>query len=53
MSDDKLKRSIAFSGFMACTVSFLAGYVLGMLGWWFLIPIVGIVYFVILGRLNH
>lgn len=53
MSDDTLKRNIALKGTAACTFAFLGGYVLGWLGWWFFIPIIGVVYFVILGRLNH
>ena len=53
MSEEKLKRKIAWSGTGICLLAFLGGYVAGMLGWWFLVILIGVVYFIIYNSLGH
>lgn len=53
MSEDKLKRKIALSGTGICLLAFLGGYAAGMLGWWFLVVLIGVVYFIIYNSLGH
>jgi len=53
MSEDKLKKIIAFLCTILCGVAYAGGYIAGIYGWWFATPLVLVVYFIIINRLHH
>lgn len=52
MSEDKIKRKIAWSATGICFMAFAGGYAAGALGLWFLIPMVLVVYLIVYNSLH-